>query len=388
MNIYSTNIILNENHEWQPCDFDSKMSIHIDNTVKSPFKYFNCTIENAIKKKAKEIIILHEHEREMKDMQSEEIEPFWKKLNDKLKKNNLNFRIVFSGYDKEPCFDFAKKHSNIIVENIPLYFLFFLYYHAKDRIGKLSQDIENIYKNNDFKKLFITLNNKPWKFRCMMMDYLCEYNLLKYGTYSWLKDGDFSLNYKFRCFDDKFKKLNHVVNEDNVEGEFVPFLDNLYGNPLINLITESNEDEIGITEKTCKSLLIGQPFIVYSKSGFHKVLEDFGFELYDEIFNYNFDSFEKPIDRMKGICINLKNLKNKNLSELYSSILPKLQRNQKRAFDIIKNQKFIDKKYLKLLKDNKEFINIEYPKVNNHGFLTTHDNNIALKYHYDVIFPT
>jgi hypothetical protein len=57
---------------------------------------------------------------------------------------------------------------------------------------------------------------------------------------------------------------------------------------------------------------------------------------------------------MKGICDNLNNLKNKDLTELYNSISHKLEKNKQTALDIIKNKKFINKEYLELLINNKE----------------------------------
>ena len=314
--------------------------------LNEPYKWFEYFLQSALKQNKKYILFQEESERELHGMGSDEYKEFWKIYNKKLVEHNIQFFIAFSGYHKEEKYSFVNKYSNIKIFNTPLYFLYFLNYLSKDMIDELSYNIKSI----KFNKLFISLNNKSHHFRCEMIDMLSQYDLLKYSEYSWLKDSEIANTFDFKYFDNKYKKLNYDKND----GSNWFWKDLLYGNPLINLITESDDSMIGISEKTCKSILIGQPFIVYSQKGFHKVLQEFGFELYDEIFDYSFDLLNSPKDRMKGICDNLNNLKDKALSQLYKSISHKLEKNKQTAFDIIKNKKFIDKEYLELLINNKE----------------------------------
>lgn len=315
-------------------------------SLNEPYSWFEYFLESATKENKKYILFQEEQEREFHGMDSDEYEEFWIRYNKKLIQKDVIFCICLSGYPKEKKYSFINKYSNIKIFNTPLYFLYFLNYLSKDIIYKLSNDIKNI----KFNKLFISLNSKSHHFRCEMIDMLSEYNLLKYSEYSWLKGCEIADTFDFKYFDNKYKKLNY----DSSDGWDYYWKDLLYGNPLINLVTESDDLMIGISEKTCKSILIGQPFIVYSQKGFHKVLQEFGFELYDEIFDYSFDSLDSPKDRMKGICDNLNNLKNKDLTELYNSISHKLEKNKQTALDIIKNKKFINKEYLELLINNKE----------------------------------
>jgi len=321
-----------------------------NNSLNEPYKWFEYFVSEAIKNKNTHILLQQEQERAFNQMHTEQYDGVFENLNLRLKQHNIQFVMAFSGYPKNKNYNFQEKYSNIIIYNTPLYFLNFLYYLDKSEINKLSQEIKTIAKNNEFKKLFISLNNKPHDFRCETMDSLAKYDLLKYSSYSWLKDGTDDELYTFHHFDNEYKKLNF----DKKTGRDFYWKDLLYDNPLINFISESDDSIIGISEKTCKSLLIGQPFIVYSQKGFHKVLQEFGFELYDEIFDYSFDLYETRTERIEGICENLNNLKNKNLSDLYNSISRKLEKNKQTALDIIKNRKFIDKEYLKLLIDNKE----------------------------------
>lgn len=330
---------------------------NLSNNIDDPYRWFEYFLSEAVKNKNTHILFQEEQERAFNQMHTEKYADFFEDLNTKLVQHNIQFVIAFSGYPKNKNYKFQEKYSNITIYNTPLYFLNFLYYLDKVHINKLSEELKTIAKNNQFKKLFITLNNKPHDFRCELMDTLTKNNLLEVGTYSWLKDGD-TYGYQFKYFDNKYQKLNF----DSNNGRDFYWKDLLHDSPLINLISESDDSIIGISEKTCKSILIGQPFIVYSAKGFHKVLTEFGFELYDELFDYSFDSCEDRTDRIVGICNNLNNLRNKNLSDLYNLVFEKIEKNKQTALEIIKHRKFINNEYLDLLINHKDqFVNQENP---------------------------
>ena len=63
----------------------------------------------------------------------------------------------------------------------------------------------------------------------------------------------------------------------------------------------------------------------------------YGFELYDEIFDYEFDSKDNINDRISGIIENLNNLKEKNYYDLHKKIEPKLEYNKNLALKIWEN---------------------------------------------------
>ena len=58
--------------------------------------------------------------------------------------------------------------------------------------------------------------------------------------------------------------------------------------PFFQLVSETTTNHFFLTEKTVKPLLLKQPFLVFGNVGFHKKLKDYGFKLYDEVFNYDF----------------------------------------------------------------------------------------------------
>jgi hypothetical protein len=81
----------------------------------------------------------------------------------------------------------------------------------------------------------------------------------------------------------------------------------------------------------------------------HKVLLDHGFKLYDELFDYSFDSYDNVDDRIEMIVENIKNIKDSDYNILWYSVIEKTRYNRNLAYDIIKNKKFIPE-FIKSLK--------------------------------------
>jgi hypothetical protein len=160
--------------------------------------------------------------------------------------------------------------------------------------------------------------------------------LLKDNLYSWVESGRFQhgfenlgggVEYELECFEDKKVMLD---NFDYLNGrEFTSNLLNM--NCLINIVTESDVQAMFITEKTCRQLMIGQPFLTLCAKDTHKTLKEYGFELYDEIFDYSFDNDPNYKNRIKGIIDNVINLKNKNFTEVYKKIEDKVEHNVRQS---------------------------------------------------------
>lgn len=187
--------------------------------------------------------------------------------------------------------------------------------------------------NKQFDHLFITYNNKTRFHRGVMMDELCKRDLLKDNLYSWVEDGSFQHGreilgqYQLECFEDKKVMLD---NFDYLSGrEFTSNLLNM--NCLINIVSESDVQAMFITEKTYRQLIIGQPFLSLCAKDTHKTLKDYGFELYDEIFDYSFDNDPNYKNRIKGIIDNVENLKNENFTEVYKKIEDKVEHNVRQS---------------------------------------------------------
>lgn len=126
----------------------------------------------------------------------------------------------------------------------------------------------------------------------------------------------------------------------------------------MDIVPESRYDagEYFVTEKTLKSVMLFRPFLTLSCQGFHQYLVDqFGFKLYNEIFDYTFDKEELIEDRINGIINNIKQIKKdfKKVNQLYDCIKPKLLHNKNRIEEIFANKDLIVPQSLRfLMEDN------------------------------------
>lgn len=83
-----------------------------------------------------------------------------------------------------------------------------------------------------------------------------------------------------------------------------------YDHSCIDLVGESFVDgrSIQITEKTVKPLAYKKPFISIAGRGYHRFLQKHGFELYDELFDYDFDDIVDAPQRLLEIEKNIKKI--------------------------------------------------------------------------------
>jgi hypothetical protein len=195
---------------------------------------------------------------------------------------------------------------------------------------------ENIITPNhvtDFEKLYINLNHRPHVHRCQLVEKLYENNLFEFGKISWnhLNIVNYS-SYKFKNWIPEILK----IKEDVGVYEYV-----FNTKCLFNLVSESSDLLTFITEKTFKPILHSQAFLCFGYRGQNTCLRDYGFELYDEIFDYSFDNLPLIEDRIQGVINNINSLKDKNYYDLYDKIKDKIERNKNRAIDILENDPYI-----------------------------------------------
>ena len=71
-----------------------------------------------------------------------------------------------------------------------------------------------------------------------------------------------------------------------------------------DIVTESYycNDAVFFSEKTLKEIIFRRPFFTLGAKNQYKVFKKLGFELYDEIFDYDFDSAETIKERYEGFC--------------------------------------------------------------------------------------
>jgi len=192
------------------------------------------------------------------------------------------------------------------------------------------------YDNNQFKYPFITLNRVSWPHRCEMIDLVYKNNLFDRNCIGWHEPKPI-MPYRFRYWTPKKLSLddNFYAHQDAVYR-----LPKVYFECFAQLISESTEKALFLTEKTALALFLKKPFLVATAPGYHKFLTELGFKLYDEIFDYSFDSMQVRLTRYNTMLQNFVKLDKLHISELsylHKSIADKLEFNRKRAIEIARN---------------------------------------------------
>jgi len=176
---------------------------------------------------------------------------------------------------------------------------------------------------------FISMNNRPHQHRCLFLDLMAKHDLMQYGALT-VRHED-PIMYKWRYFDFRRMYLSDGIKYDQYK------LPNEYFNSFAQLISESSGDVQFISEKTATPLILGKPFLVAGASGFHSMLQRMGFELYDEIFDYSFDSEpdnEKRYDMIMKNFVRLCRTPINKLNRLRKQVAHKVMRNKNRAREI------------------------------------------------------
>jgi len=184
-----------------------------------------------------------------------------------------------------------------------------------------------------YKYHYITMNNRAHPHRCYMMDILAKYNLIERGAISWAEEYYTEDPYPWQYWIPKLLKLGSYLESEKI---WLNIPDEFYDS-FVSLINESTIDSVIFSEKTVFALVCGQPFICVSGPGHHKLLENMGFELYTELFDYSFDSEKDNNKRTELVVQNIERICKLSLDELAvlkQQIKPKIIRNKQRVRDI------------------------------------------------------
>ena len=215
--------------------------------------------------------------------------------------------------------------------------------------------------------IYMTLHPKPH--RCLMMDMLAKYDLHQHGALSWrefdktvprdqvpdnILDSEFS-KYPWQYWTPKRLFLDQVT--DKAEPCDFDILPKEYSESFMQLVGESIFTGPNlISEKTVVPLLFNKPFLSLSSKHFHRSIEDLGFKLYDEIFDYTFDELDNVEDRVEGIISNIKNIqilkKQIGFKGMIDLIKDKLVHNKKLSHRITVDENALPYEFRELLEHN------------------------------------
>lgn len=211
-------------------------------------------------------------------------------------------------------------------------------------------EINTTQLTSNFRYTYVCLNKARKRHRSIMMDMLAKNDLINHGAITWrsipkTKDEiTYMIPYEFEYWKEEPLFLDQIDNNSFFKQEQLP---PDYFQSFMQVVTESNIDQHCLSEKTMAPLIFSKPFLAVSSVGYHQFLKSLGFLLYEELFDYSFDSVEDVTERCDLIAQNVKRYIGKSdreLGNLYLSIQEKLLYNKKLA--------------LKLSSDTSKFPNI------------------------------
>lgn len=148
-------------------------------------------------------------------------------------------------------------------------------------------------------------------------------NLIDLGNVSYLLDYREmppECNTKIELNEWIYRQGNHVFEkEHNLFFNQVPYcnfdtdLDQAIVDTKVGIVIETyfdNNDIIAFSEKIFRSLQLPRPFMLYSSVGAVDVLRQFGFDVWDDIVNHDYDTNIDPIQRQVAIIDQIEIFKN------------------------------------------------------------------------------
>lgn len=284
------------------------------------------------------IVVMCNVEADITVIPDSQIEKIFSFCND----NDWPIHIIIGGHKDNP--DIIKKRNlkvipnNLEISYWPTYYLTQTLvrlnvannYDYNKNLGYDLRDIETGLDVTDYRYKLICLNKAPKRHRMIVLDCLSKYNLIGDNaiTFRELNKGTpVTLSH----WKPKQIFLDQTDSKELFNQEIIP---KEYKHSFMQIVTESHEDIFFLTEKTVVPLLFNKPFLVASCKNFHKKLQDFGFQLYDEIFDYSFDDIDNLYVRIEEMVKNVCRYRSKGVAELqqmHLSIKDKLIYNKKLA---------------------------------------------------------
>lgn len=269
-------------------------------------------------------------------------------ITNSLNSTNTKFVILLNGernYDS-----LMEENPNIKIIRSANHFFRVVYKDYCKRLG----DIQN-YKVPLFETDILYLNGKPHPYRCHLMDYFQKSTLHQNTKYTWCWTqadmGWYPPAYTFVNWNEQNVHLEEGITRETILDQNK--LD-ITMKPFSQLISESQIDYFFLTEKTAKALFLKQPFLVLGVVGFHKKLEEMGFQLYTELFDYSFDSITDLNLRCESIIKEFEKIKSINVYDMYKILEPKLIYNMNKSIEIMNSYEH-NKEIIDYIKPRMEF---------------------------------
>ena len=225
--------------------------------------------------------------------------------------------------------------------------------HNDTIIGLLSADE---YINSEKKKFFLSYNKNTTKpFRVQLLLWLMKTGIIDDSYVSILiknqyfdrnqlrsdKDELYDLIAWFNQFEKKgFNILDwdYPNHQNDVFSSLKYTTKSHYADTLFNIITETTCDtnSLNLTEKSFKGIANCHPYLVIGDINTHKHIKDLGFELYEDLIDYSFDSIDNSEIRLNSALKEVKRIYNigeSGILEWYKKNIDKIEYNKSKFFE-------------------------------------------------------
>ena len=225
--------------------------------------------------------------------------------------------------------------------------------HNDTIIGLLSADE---YINSEKKKFFLSYNKNTTKtFRIQLLLWLMKTGIIDDSYVSILiKNDNFDRNrlrsdkdelYDLIAWFNQFERKGFNVldwdypnHQNDVFSSLRYTTKSHYSDTLFNIITETTCDtnSLNLTEKSFKGIANCHPYLVIGDVNTHTHIKDLGFELYEDLIDYSFDSIDDNEIRLNSALKEVKRIYNiggNGILEWYKKNIDKIEHNKIKFFE-------------------------------------------------------
>ena len=252
-------------------------------------------------------------------------------------------------------------------------------YHNGSEIGLLSS---NEYLNSEKKKFFLSYNKNTTKtFRIQLLLWLMKTGYIDDSYVSILIKNEYFDRNRLRSKEDELYDLVDYYNRfegmgfNVLDWNYPEFKNDVfsslkyttkshYADTVFNIITETTSEnhQLNLTEKSFKAMANCHPYLVLGDVGTHQHIKDLGFNLYEDLIDYSFDSIENNGERLsQGLkqIRRMHELGKDGIMNWYRNNIEKIEENKSKLFTYCFS-KMIDESIL-ILKES--FTSESYEKI-------------------------
>lgn len=245
-----------------------------------------------------------------------------------------------------PKYELTKLKSLLESEYIKIISIPYIwfYFSISTQFHEIYIDIYDLIRTPK-SKLFITMIKRSKEFRNFGIDMLAKHNLINDKSVMTVRNSEVIntdntrrihikssiFNYPFKYWEPKIMTFDQDVGDSSTIMKNFPNKE--YASSFIELVFESQTEFVDISEKSIRPMLFMKPFLLIGDPNLNLRIKEYGFEIFEELFDYSFDKIENVEERIEGAILQLKRYEDlgpEDYDALYKKLLPKLKHNFKR----------------------------------------------------------